>query len=153
MSNFGKVAGPVLNISKCEAMKIGKIGNTGVERNVFGIKWKDNIRCLGIFVGHNTEVNHNKNWVSKVENIQSCLDKWSSRDLTLFGKTYVIKSLALPQIILSATLLAVPPQIIDDLNKIFFAFLWGKVERIKRIKLMQKTSDGGLNMINIQSYV
>ena len=78
------------------------------------------------------------NWSVKLEKIKSCLERWESRDLTLFGKVQVIKILALPQIILSATLLHVPQSVISELNKMFYKFLWGKVERLKRLKVIKK---------------
>ena len=53
--------------------------------------------------------------------------------------------LALPQVILSATLLHVPR--ISFLNKIFFEFLWGKKDRLKRVKTVQDKGNGGLEWL------
>ena len=55
-------------------------------------------------------------WLEKPEKIKSCLEKWKNRDLTLLGKVQVIKILALPQIILPATLLHVPQNVISELK-------------------------------------
>ena len=63
----------------------------------------------------------------------------------------MIKILALPQIILSATLLHVPQDVISELNKMFYTFLWGKVERLKRLKVIKKDSEGGLEMVDVDS--
>ena len=93
------------------------------------------------------------NWSLKLEKIKSCLERWECRDLTLFGKVQVIKILALPQIILSTTLLHVPQSVISELNKMFYKFLWGKVERLKRLKVIKKDSEGGLGMVNLDSLV
>ena len=71
------------------------------------------------------------NWLEKLEKIKSCLEKWKNRDLTFFGKVQVIKILALPQMILPATLLHVPQNVISELNRMFYQFLWGKVEWLK----------------------
>ena len=88
-------------------------------------------------------------WSEKLESIESCLMKWEKRDLTLFGKVQVMKILALPKIILSATILHVPQDVISELTKIFFKFLWGKVDRVKRLKVIQDYFNGGLGMIDI----
>ena len=101
-------------------MCLGKINNNYYSEKPFGFKWKYNIKCLGIYIGHNTIENHNNNFTQKVENIKSSLQKWSKRYLTLFGKVHVIKTLALSQIILPATILHVPPDVISQLNHIFF---------------------------------
>jgi len=117
----------------------------------FGLRWKKSIRCLGIYIGHDEDYNYTNNWSKKIEHINDCLKRWSQRDLTLFGKVHVIKTFALPQVILSATLLPVPPSIIAELNTIFYRFLWGKVDRLKRIKMIRSKSDGGLDMIDVKS--
>ena len=77
--------------------------------------------------------------------------KWEKRDLTLFGKVQVLKILALPKIILSATILHVPQDVISELTKMFFKFLWGKVDRVKRLKVIQDHFNGGLGIIDIES--
>ena len=63
----------------------------------------------------------------------------------------MIKILALPQIILPATLLHVPQDIISELNKIFIGFLWGKKDKLKRVKIIQEQSHGGLGMVDAMS--
>lgn len=60
-----------------------------------------------------------QNWDDKITEIESCLKTWSRRNLTLFGKVQIIKSLAISKIVLSATLLSVPDGIIEKLNKVF----------------------------------
>ena len=45
----------------------------------------------------------------------------------IFGKVQVMKILALPKIILSATILHVPQDVISELTKMVFKFLWGKL--------------------------
>ena len=44
----------------------------------------------------------------------------------------VMKIVALPKIILSATILHVPQDVISELTKMFLKFPWGKVDRVKR---------------------
>ena len=121
-------------------------------KKMFGISCKSSIRCLGIIcAGSDYAKNYQMNWSVKLEKIKSCLERWECRDLTLFGKVQVIRILALPQIILSATLLHVPQSVISELNKMFYKFLWGKVERLKRLKVIKKGSEGGLGMVNLDS--
>ena len=60
------------------------------------------------YVGQDADMDYQKNWLEKLESIRTCLSKWQTRNLTLFGKIQVIEILALPQIILPATLLHVP---------------------------------------------
>ena len=90
------------------------------------------------------------NWDSKIEKIELCLQKWSKRDLTLFGKANIIKTLALSQIILPTTLLSVPPEIISILNNLFFKFIWGKVDKLKRTNMIKDKCNGGIGMVDIK---
>ena len=50
----------------------------------------------------------------KVDQAQGILDSWITRDLSLFGKVQVIKTFALSQFVLPATVLAVPPKIVKQ---------------------------------------
>ena len=151
LSDFGRAAGVILNVSKCEGLWFENSVIRQFNKAAFGITWKKSIRCLGIYIGQDEDMNHQKNWFEKLENIRTCLSKWKSRDLTLFGKVQVIKILALPQIILSATLLHLPQDIISELNKIFFGFVWGKKDKLKRVKVIQEKSHGGLGMVDVMS--
>jgi len=46
--------------------------------------------------------------------------------------------------------LPVPDDIVKRINKILFSFLWGKKDKVKRIKVIKKLKEGGLNMVDIQ---
>ncbi len=151
LSHFGNVAGTTLNVKKCEGLYLGQSEKDINFKDMFGIKWTRSIRCLGIYIGFDYKQQYIKNWSEKVDMISKCLKMWESRDLTLFGKVHVIKTLALPKIILPATILPVPAEIITELNSIFFKFLWGKVERVKRIKMIQSECVGGVNMIDLET--
>ena len=45
----------------------------------------------------------------------------------------------------------VPQVVICELTKMFFKFLWGKVDRVKRLKVIQDHFNGGLEIIDIES--
>ena len=93
-----------------------------------------------------------KNWDEKVDKIRTILSKWSKRDLSLFGKVQIIKSLALSQITLSASTLPVPDGIVKNINTIFHKFIWGSHDRVKRVKIIKPVQEGGLKMIDLDSY-
>jgi hypothetical protein len=58
----------------------------------------------------------------------------------------VIKTLALPKLIHLQSLF-------NDLNKLFFNFIWdGKPGKIKRNTLIADFEDGGLRMIHLQQF-
>ena len=44
-------------------------------------------------------------------------------------------------------MLQIPPSLIKDLKKVMYNFVWGKRDKIKRLVLINKFENGGLNMI------
>ena len=85
--------------------------------------------------------------------VQTILNSWSARRLTLLGKITIIKSLAVSQIVY---LLSSPPshqKIVYELNSILYDFLWdSKGDKIKRTEIINDYDKGGLKMIDIQSF-
>ena len=70
---------------------------------------------------------------------------WSYRDLTYIGKVTVIKTLALPILVQCLTVLPNPQDsILNDIEKIFYKFLWnGKKERSRDPLLSMNMKKGG----------
>ena len=149
INNFGKVSGLKMNLSKCEGLWLGKDKRKQSNCRLFGIKWPEQLRCLGIYVGHLLDKNIIKNWVDKIEKVEEILKHWQNRDLSLFGKVQIIKTFAVSQFVLPASLLIVPPVILKRIENVFFKFLWGSNDKVKRSRIVQKLADGGLNMVNL----
>ena len=51
---------------------------------------------------------------------------WKSRDLTIFGKITIIKTLAISKLTFVAQNLTIPDSIIKLVNKIIVQFIWGE---------------------------
>ena len=99
------------------------------------------------------EVTANLNFQEKIEKMRNCLGAWALRRLSLIGKISVIKSLVVPQIIHILSPLQSNPQIINEINVLFFNFLWnGKGDKIKRDVVIRDYPDGGLKMLDIISF-
>ena len=95
ISQFSKVAGLKLNIVKTEGMGIGHYKDT--EGTIHGVNFKTTpVKFLGIYVGNDPEKCKEKNWDEKIKKIQTTLLLRKRRDLTIFGKITIIKSLVLP---------------------------------------------------------
>ena len=150
LRNYGRISGLTLNLSKCEGLWLGIDKGRQRNCNLFGIKWPDQIRCLGIYVGHEINKNFNSNWNNKIDKTKVILKRWKERDLSLFGKVHVIKTFAISQFVLPASLLSVPPEVMKQIETILYDFLWGSRDKIKRTKVIQELKCGGLNMINVK---
>ena len=77
---------------------------------------------------------------------------WKRRDLTIFGKITIIKSLVLPIITFTSQSTCVPPDAVKHINRIFFDFIWGKRDRIKRNIMYQDILRGGVNMLDMDAF-
>ena len=78
---------------------------------------------------------------------------WKRRDLTIFGKITIIKSLVLPIITFTSQSTCVPPDAGKHINRIFFDFIWGKRDRIKRNIMYQDILRGGVNMLDMDAFL
>ena len=69
----------------------------------------------------------------------------SARDLTIFGRTMILKILGLSQLVYSASNFVVPQGIADTVKTKSFKFLWrNKKDKIKRSGLYQEPDKGGI---------
>ena len=69
----------------------------------------------------------------KLDVLQKTLNNWNRRKLTLLGKINIVKSLGLSKLIYNASVLPVPKNYCDQVNKVTFNFIWdNKIAKIKR---------------------
>ena len=106
-----------------------------------------------INVGHDKSVCNAKNWTEKIDKLDRTLSQWKNRHLTFFGKVTILKTLGLSQIIFSAQNTTMPDNVIEDVTKIVYKFLWNNQDRIKREVLIRKTGQGGLNVTHVESFL
>ena len=153
INNFADVAGTKLNMSKTRGIWLGNFKDLGI-RKFHGITWTGKpVKCLGIYIGHNKEQCNKLNWDKKIESMKQVLNKYRSHCLTLYGKVTVIKQYALSKLVFPATHLNISIELIKEINKICFEFLWnGKRDRVKRSSTYNPINDAGLNMINIELF-
>ena len=78
--------------------------------------------------------------MEKIIKLESILNSWSARRLTLLGKITIIKS-ALPS----------PQGIQQKINLLLYEFLWCSKSE-KRTEMINEYDKGGLKRINIHSF-
>ena len=69
LTKFGEISGLKLNMEKCEGFWFGRDKILQENCNLFGIKWPEQIRCLGIYLGYNNQLNDIRNWYEKLDDI------------------------------------------------------------------------------------
>ena len=110
---------------------------------------------LGVYFANDEEQVLQDNFGDKLKQIKITVNGWKRRNLTMKGRIVVIKSLLLPKLTHLFTALPTPPvQYMNKLRQLLFSFIWGgKTDRIKRNSLYKACNEGGLAMIEIESYI
>ena len=126
LNTFRRVSGLKLNQSKTEALWLGPWRFSDFKP--LGLKWtKDPVRILGIFISYDEKGNYKKNITEKIEKMDNRLNFWRSRGLTLLSRCLIFKSLGIPQLIYSASMLNMPQETsIKLVTSYLFNFIWKK---------------------------
>ena len=137
INNFSVISGLKLNKKKTKAMWIGSAKNN--ETKPLGFEsYKEPIKSLGINLSYKHENNDNLNFFIKIYKMDTKLNIWQTRDLTLFGRTMLVKTLGLPKLVYAASMLGVPEMVIKRVQEKITKFLWKhKNDKIKRSVIYQ----------------
>ena len=146
VNDFGTSSGLKLNTSKTKAIWLGPWCDR--EDQPLNLNWtKEPVRTLGIFVSYDENVNEKRNFTLKVQKLITNLDIWRSRNLSLYGRVLITKSLGIPHLIYSMSLLVTPSEIVSSVTTSLFDFIWcKKADKIKRQVIYQDYVDGGLRV-------
>ena len=129
LSTFGDCSGLKLNVSKSEAMWLGKTANR--KDMPFDVKWpRRPIYALGTAFSYNRNLCETENFTSEINKLQKLFNIWSQRDQSLYGRILIAKTLALSKLIYSSASVQTPVQVPDIVNKLVVNFIWnGKKNR------------------------
>lgn len=157
LNNFYNMSGLKMNVDKTKAIWIGSMsGSNMILGNDLKLDWhKGDFEILGITLNPSLKDLWVINTRKRIETINRMLANWRRRKLTLIGKITVIKTLAVSTLVHILSALPNPPKtFIDEINKIFYNFMWNdKKDKIKRTNIIRAFNDGGLRMIDIKSFI
>ena len=92
------------------------------------------------------------NYTEKLMKIKSILGCWKFRRLSLVGKIVVLKNLVASQLVYVFSPLQTNHEVIKEINKLFFNFLWNdRGDKIKRAVMINDYPNGGLKMLDVVS--
>ena len=75
--------------------------------------------------------------------LEKTLNNWKRRKLTLLGKINIVKSVGLSKLIYNASVLSVPNNFCDQVNKVTFNFIRdNKIAKIKKPQLLANAKTG-----------
>jgi len=110
---------------------------------------KEPVRALGTFISYNVKEDNKKNVEVKIDNMNTKLDIWRARNLSLLGKRLIVKCLDIAHLVYSALMLVIP-----IIKNSVFNFIWNKKQdKIKRDVMYQDYSNGGCVFPMLKSYL
>ena len=150
---YSKFSGLKPNINKSKCMWLGK-PKPPVCLDL-PLQWVENLKVLGVVFNADPCKIEQNNFPDKIESIKKLLSFWRLRQLSLIGKITVIKSLAISKLVHLFISLPTPStEMMKKLKRIVYTFLWnGKNDKIRRTKICQSYSNGGLKMIDLDIFV
>ena len=132
---------------------VGKIEYQLLEEILNGLKYK--VKALGVWFSIDPEATATLNYNEKLDKVRNVLSCWKYCIITLIGKSTVLKSLVASQLVYVLSPLVANAKVIKEVNKVFYSFLWngkGEIKLKKRDIIINDYSNGGLKMIDIQSF-
>jgi hypothetical protein len=105
-----------------------------------------------MYIEHDKEICLRNNWTKITSDAEKLFESWKTRNLTMFGKVCIINSIVVSKIIYLASILNLPgSNVIKDLQRIIYNFIWKKKDRIKRNTLIGPIDNGGIGVVDILS--
>ena len=152
INKFSKISGLKLN-KKTKAIWIGSQRKNKTRPLAIDIT-NELTKTLGIYISYNSNKNNDQNFFIKIQKMETKLNVWLSWDLTLMGRTLLVRALGISKIVYSASMLCVPEEVIKRVQEKLFNYLWrNKKDKIKRAVLYQRPCQGGLNFPNVRTTV
>jgi uncharacterized protein YnzC (UPF0291/DUF896 family) len=151
------MSGLQINVEKTKALWFGSmIGSETKLCNDVALDWtREPIKILGV----NFSADVSKIWELNSNEIKTkcehTFNTWSKRNLTLFGKITVIKSLIISRFVhLFISLPNPPADLLTYIEQNCYKFLWNNgPDKIKRTQSVRNIEIGGLGMTDLKSFI
>ena len=153
MNRFYEYTGLKINLDKSQVIPIGKSKLRALKlprslKTMMVIT--KHFKTLGVCFSYDINESINLNFSTKIKKIESILNIWKCRKLSLKGKVLIIKSLILPQMTYLLSVCYCPERILKQFETIILRFLWeNKPPKIKKNALIATYDKGGLKLPEI----
>ena len=98
LDRFEKISGLRVNKDKTQVLRIGKDAKSdSILCPDLGLKWVAKLKILGIYLSA-TPSEMEENFTEKIAEIETLLNRWTFRNMTVYGRILVVKALALSKV-------------------------------------------------------
>jgi hypothetical protein len=143
----------ILNLNSKEKDKISFRYND----KSFAINTVEKIKICGLYYCINSDEEYQLNVMEKIKKLSYKIKLWSQRHLTMEGKTLIVKTFGLSQIIYNMQAYGFRDAELINTERIIFKFLWSTnenpngIDRIKRTIMKNDYSKGGMKVTDVES--
>jgi hypothetical protein len=153
-------SGLTLDADKTEIMNINGENKTfyiRYDNRTFCVKTISNLKICGVYYCNKIDEEYKLNVHDKINKLKLNLKKWEVRRLTFEGKSLIIKTFGISQLIYNMQCITFHKEQLVQIERLIFAFLWGNTntesnqarDRIERAIMKNEHSKGGLNITDI----
>ena len=82
------------------------------------------IYALGVHFSYDEQIAAKKNYFDRLDPLRKTLNIWSSRDISLYGRINVIKTIAISKLTFVCSVLNTPDKFANEVNKLIFDYVW-----------------------------
>ena len=157
LDRFEILAGLRVNKDKTQMLRIGKGATSApILCEDLGLKWVTRMKILGINLSANPD-EMLENFDEKISEIETLLNNFSYRNITVYGRVRVVKALALSKVTHLVQIIPSPPlPKIRKLQRVLNKFIWsgpGQKKTVIRQELAEQPPNrGGLGIPNLENF-
>ena len=154
---LNKATGSTINLEKTRVLPINTDQTSEIqkhEKNITILEQHQYIEILGIFFSEDLKETILLNWQNTLTKMENHIQKMSTRQLSLYGKTVLINTLILAKTTFLINAFPIPEQIIKKIHTNIFQYLWQNKtpEPIARKTLFLPKNKGGLNIKETEAH-
>ena len=158
VDSFSLHSGLKINFEKTEVLFLGNDQKSTTETVISlarnrNITAKKAIKILGVHFTYDQTLWRKLNFDETLKTIKERLNCWNWRNLTVLGRIQIIKSFVIPVFMYRAGLVCSHKEIVKEVNKIIFNFIWKGKDKVKRSALISNVENGGLRAPHLESII
>ena len=152
LQQFENCSGLRINQSKSEILWLGSLRQR--KDSILILKLSDEtVYALGAYFSYDEELATIRNFFEQLLKLKKILNIWSSRDISMYGRVNIVKTLAISKLTFICSVLDTPKGFTDEVNNIIFDYIWKyKNPKLKKTTMIKNKRDGGLNMLDFMLF-
>jgi hypothetical protein len=153
-------SGLELNADKTEILKLNNPNNKQYNIKYYGKRFQiltvNRIKICGLFYCSAEDDEHKLNVDEKIVKLQNKMKLWTHRHLSMEGKTLIVKTFGLSQVIYNMQSYEFKKEDLTNIERLIFKFLWSTsenpngIDRIKRSIMKNEHSKGGMKVTDVE---